>query len=286
MPSHRRNVPSVRTDTGMTRSTVTLLAALGCWFLGCASANVNQEAPTADAGTGDGAPGADGKNTSKNDGPAGDGVYGSCDPFTNSGCSSDQKCIALQSGTALGLGCGSKGSKGEGDTCGPIMTGGSQTGDDCGSQLACFKLATDSSYTCHRICATSGTDTCPGTETCSLNVGGLNGLKFCQPIVTCQPLEQTGCPSNQACYFGTKGAVCAPTTGNKQPGDACTSANDCVKGSNCLVVGTGICSSFCSTADGGAPTCSGASTGGTLCIALNSGTGTDENNLGSCRVQP
>ena len=43
-----------------------------------------------------------------------DASFGTCDPFTNSGCSGVQKCIALQSGSALGLGCGSKGSQGEG----------------------------------------------------------------------------------------------------------------------------------------------------------------------------
>jgi hypothetical protein len=285
MPIRRWNALSVKSDTGATRFLSILVAALGCQSLGCASANVNQEAPKADAGTGDSAAGGDGKATSKNDGPAGDVVYGACDPFTNSGCPSDQKCIALQSGSALGLGCGSKGSKGEGDACTPVMTASSQTGDDCGSQLACFKLTSDPGYTCHRICPTSGSaSACPGSETCSLVVPGLTNLAFCQASTTCQPLEQTGCPSDQACYFGTKGAVCAPT-GSNQPGDTCANANDCTKGSTCLVVGsTGICSSFCSTASGGMPSCSGSSTGGTICSVL--GSSSDEPNLGSCRVQP
>ena len=285
MPIRQWNAPSVKCSTGATRLLSILVAALGCQSLGCASANVNQEAPKADAGTAESAPGTDGKTTSKNDGPAGDVVYGSCDPFTNSGCSSGDKCIALQSGSALGLGCGSKGGQGEGQTCTPVMTGGSQTGDDCGNQLACFKLATETAASCHRICPTIGTaNACPGTDTCSLVVPGLTNLAFCQKSTTCQPLEQTGCPSDQACYFGTKGAVCAPA-GTKQPSDTCASANDCTKGSTCLVVGsTGICSSFCSTANGETSSCSGASTGGTLCQAL--GGSTDEANLGSCRVQP
>ena len=187
----------------------------------------------------------------------GTGGAGSCDPFSNLGCSSDQKCIALQSGNALGLGCGSKGSQSEGDTCTPVMTGGAQTGDDCGDQLACFKLNTASAYTCHRICPTAGkANACPGSETCSLVVSGLNGLAFCQPTTSCQPLEQTGCPSDQACYYGTKGAICAGI-GPAQPGETCVNANDCAKGSTCLTVGsTGTCSSFCSTADGGTPGCS------------------------------
>jgi hypothetical protein len=284
MPMRRRNAPSVKSDTGATRLLPILVAALTCQSLGCASANVAQKPPGPDSGVADTAPGSKDSAGNKNDGPAGDVVYGTCDPFTNSGCSGGKKCTALQqSNNTLALGCGDKGTKTEGVTCSQTVTSGTQTGDDCADGLACFNIG---GTTCHKICATSGTDTCPATETCSLgNVGGLTGLTFCQPIVTCQPLEQTGCPANQACYFGTKGAVCAPP-GSKQPGEACTNANECVPGSNCLVVGTGICTSFCSTADGGTPACSGASTGGTLCIALSSGTGTDEPNLGSCRVKP
>jgi hypothetical protein len=263
-----------------------LVAALGFQSSGCASANVSQEPPGPDSGTADSAPGAGGKDSSspKNDGPATDALSGACDPFTNSGCSNGDKCIALQSGSALGMGCGSKGTKAVGDTCTPVMTGGSQTGDDCGNQLACFKLASDASSSCHRICSTTGTaNACPGTDTCSLVVPGLTNLAFCQASTSCLPLEQTGCPSGQACYFGTKGAVCAPE-GSKQPGDACANANDCSKGSTCLVVGSaGICSSYCSTASDGTPSCSGSGTGGTICSVL--GSSSDEPNLGSCRVQ-
>jgi hypothetical protein len=286
MPIRRWNALSVKSDTGAARLLSILVAALGFQSLGCASANVNQEPPGPDSGTADSAPGAGGKDSSspKNDGPATDVLYGPCDPFTNSGCPSDQKCTTLRNGSALVIGCGSKGGKSEGDTCVPVPDTGSQTGDDCGNVLACFSI-TGQGQVCRRLCATSGTDTCPGTETCSLSVGSLSGLKFCQAALTCLPLEQTGCPDGQACYFGQKGAVCAPT-GNKQPGDTCAGANDCAKNSTCLIVGsTGICSSFCSTASGGTPSCSGSSTGGTICSALPGGDAV-EANLGSCRVQP
>jgi len=236
-----------------------ILAAASIWQMsGCASATVGNQEPTHDAGSDASASvgGKDGSNSTKNDG-SGDVVYGACDPFSNSGCSSNQKCIALQSGNALSLGCGSKGSKVEGDTCTPEMSSSAQTGDDCGSQLACFKLATDTSYTCHRICPISGgANACPGTDTCSLVVPGLTGLAFCQKAVTCLPLEQTGCPDGQACYYGDKGAVCAPA-GQSPPGGSCNRANDCVKGSTCLILPPGVCSSFCSTASGGATTCTG-----------------------------
>jgi hypothetical protein len=270
----------VKLDTHARHLWFILVTALGAEVVGCASAKVGDPGTRADSGAGDTGSSSDGKDGSsgKNDGSTSDAPYGPCDPFTNSGCSGGDKCTALQNGKVLNLNCGSKGSKVEGDTCTP-----SQTGDDCGDQLACFSLAADPSlYTCHRICPTSGSASdCPGTETCSLVVPGLSGLAFCEPTIACQPLEQTGCPSDQACYYGTKGAICG-RTGSVQPGGTCVNVNECAQGSTCITVGgVGSCSSFCSTADGGAPSCAGASTGGTICSAL-----AGEANLGSCRVQP
>jgi len=288
MPIRRRNALSMKSHAGTTPLLGILVTALVCQALGCAKATVGNVGQNDDAGTGD-ASQADGKDASsptdkngKNDGPASDALYDPCNPFTNAGCSSDQKCAALQSGSALGLACASKGDKSVGDNCNPAMTGAAQTGDDCGDQLACFKLTSDLAYTCHRICPTSGTaNACPGTDTCSLVVPGLTNLAFCRATTSCLPLEQTGCPSDQSCYYGTTGAVCAPT-GSKHPGDACVNANDCVTGSTCLTVGgVGTCLSFCSTASGGTPSCSGSSTGGNTCSGL--GGGSDEANLGSCR---
>lgn len=285
MPIRRWSADTVKLDTNAKHLWFILVTALGAQVLGCASAKVGDPGTRADSGTGDTSVG--GEDTSnpngKNDGSTSDALYGPCDPFSNSGCSGDQKCAALQNGNVLSLSCGSKGSKNEGDSCSPITSGGTQTGDDCGDLLACFRVNPDPNYTCHLICPTSGNaNACPGTETCSLVVPGLSGLAFCQPTVSCQPLEQTGCPSSdQACYYGTKGAICA-TAGSVQPGGTCVNANDCSRGSTCLTVGsTGTCSSFCSTASGGTPSCSGASTGGTICSVL-----AGEANLGSCRVQP
>jgi len=285
MPIHRSNAPATKADAGTMNLLCIVATVLGCQVLGCASAKVGV-GPGPDGGTSDTGSVANGKDTSgpngKNDGAT---SYGPCDPFSNAGCTSGEKCSTLRNDQTLAVGCGSKGSKSEGDLCTPIPTSGPQTGDDCGDGLACFSVLGQSPV-CHRICATGGnTDTCPGTETCSLDVGGLAGLEFCQATTPCQPLEQTGCPSSdQACYYGTKGAVCAGA-GSVQPGGTCVNANDCARGSTCLTVGaTGFCSSFCSTASGGTPSCSGANTGGTLCSVL--GGPSDEANLGSCRQQP
>jgi hypothetical protein len=268
---------------------LSLLAGLG--LAGCASGtvvNVNPDTSASDAGEKkDG--GSPNDQNSKNDGPAADALYGACDPFTNSGCASGEKCTALQQSSGkLALGCDSKGSKGEGQDCSQTVTGGSQTSDDCNSGLACFST-TGAQATCHRICPTSGSaNACPTGELCSLAVDGLDSLAFCQPVTPCQPLEQSGCGSEEGCYFLASGGYTGPLClkkGSKKPGIACALANECEPGSNCLMLGSsGTCSSFCSTTDGDTPSCTGSATGGTICDPL--GGSSSEPNLGICRVQP
>ena len=261
-----------------------LVAGMALQAGACASATVGDVGTHADAapngsGTGGNATGGSGGGGTGGTGGAGGtsvSTFGVCDPFTSSGCSSDKKCTALQTGTSLTIGCGSKGNGTEGATCTQTGPASTQTGDDCGAGLACFGTPA----TCHRLCSPSGTD-CPGTEVCNLPGPGLpDTVRFCRAITTCKALEQTGCPSGQACYFASTGAQCA-TKGAIQPGESCSGANDCDAGSTCIAVGSSrFCSSFCSTASDGTPSCSGASTGGSTCASLGSA---DEPNLGSCR---
>lgn len=274
-----------------------LVAGLGIQAGACASATVAAGGPdaapadaTAAGGSG-GTGGTGGKGGAGGNGGTNTSTTGVCDPFTNSGCRSSEKCTALQqSNGTLALGCDTKGSKAEGEACSQTVTGSSQTDDDCASGLACFSIG-GAAASCHQICSISGTScTCRTDELCSLRVSAIDslGFAFCRPVVKCQPLEQTGCDkAKEACYFSTSpcytGSQCAGF-GNTKPGDACAVANNCEPGSTCLLVGTGICSSFCSTASGGTPSCSGASTGGDTCATL--GGPSDEPNLGSCRQQP
>ena len=131
----------------------------------------------------------------------------------------------------------------------------------------------------------SASNGCPNDGLCNLSAPGLTAIQFCQNVTACLPLEQTGCQDGWACYYGSSGALCAPK-GTVAPGDDCSNANDCVPGSTCLVVeGVGICSSFCSTEEGGSPSCTGADTGGEICNPLTGGSSI-EPNLGSCRQQP
>ena len=259
-------------------------------FVGCANAKVGDiggrdaaASDTADAASTT-TPDLTGA-TSQDD--AGQIVYSPCNPFDNTGCSSGQKCSALRSGSSLSLGCGSKGNKSEGDSCTPVPTTDAQTGDDCGDGLGCFNSKYDDKTICRRICPFPGTEICPSGESCALTVPGLSGLRFCVASTsptptTCLPLEQTGCTADQACYSTPDGALCYKA-GAAQPGATCHAANDCTPGSTCVTInGSSTCHSFCSTASGGTPSCSGTSTSGTFCAALTGAS--DETNLGFCRT--
>jgi hypothetical protein len=256
MPIRRWNAPSLRTDADTTHLVRILVTALACQLWGCASASVynggQNDGSAGTAADGKDVTGSDEKNA-KNDVGTPDSSSWVCDPFTNAGCDSDKKCTALQSSETLSLGCGGKDTKSEGDDCTQTVTNGTQTGDDCGDGLACFSIHGESK--CRRICPTSGTaNACPTSSVCSLSVSGLTGLAFCQE--PCKVLEQEGCQSGEACYALAIGGVCFKA-GTTNTGDSCSNAYDCESGSTCITSGsTGVCSSFCSTATDGTPSCS------------------------------
>jgi hypothetical protein len=244
--------------------------AFGIYLLGCASGQVAPPAEKLDAAGKDTAPGSSSDTNRKDDGstctpfvpPA-----GSCDPLTNDGCPSDQKCTALRDGNTLSLGCGNRsdsgtGEKGENDDCQPVPDTGRQTGDDCGNGLACFNWAGESPK-CHRLCAHSGCSRdCADGWACNRQLPGIEGYWSCG--VSCRPLDQTGCQPDEGCYVASSGPTCAQA-GSKATGEECdpSKVNDCVAGSTCI---TGLsngnrCLAFCSTS-GGSPGCS------TTCIKM------------------
>ncbi len=205
---------------------------------------------------------------------------GSCDPLTNDGCGSDQKCTALlTTSSTLALGCASKGDKNENDDCSQIMADdGSQTGDDCGDGLACFQWTGESSK-CHRLCSRSAcTSVCADGWVCKLRLPGIDSYYACG--ASCKPLDQSGCDSDQGCYLTDSGPTCDPA-GQTAVGDECdpTKDNDCVPGSTCI---TGLsngnrCLAFCSTS-GGDPSC------GTTCNKVPvSDAVMSQPNVGVCR---
>lgn len=240
---------------------------LGLGFLifasSCANAELGQgNTPGHDAALGDAtadsvAAADKGKSDTQSQTSPDNAPAGPCDPFSSWGCSSDQKCTALRSGSALVLGCGSKGSKSEGDECAPVLEGSGQTGDDCGDALACFALSGEKSATCRRICPTSGTDNaCTTGSICNLRFSSITSYAFCVP--SCKPLEQSGCADGEACYLTSVGALCG-SAGSTKIGDSCSgnTPNECAPGATCV---TGLasgnqCQAFCSLGDG-SPKCS------------------------------
>jgi hypothetical protein len=264
-----RHLPESMTHHPFSRSrwtarSGTWLTAVVLGLLGCANAEVSAPEPTRDASAKDGPTDGGGpdEKIQKSDGSADSAPAGVCAPFSNSGCDSDKKCTALQSGSTLSLGCGDKGDKAEGDDCATTSSNDQPTGDDCGNGLACLLLASDTTSKCRRLCPASGTaNACPTGEVCILQLPGVTGYLFCRP--SCKPLEQTGCDPDkkEACYLSNVGAKCLvhPDTPTKI-GESCSSSSECEPGSTCLTFSSGNkCLKFCSTS-GGSPSCPSGST--------------------------
>jgi hypothetical protein len=251
---------------------------------GCANAEVRPNTET-DAAAKDTAPDSPnpGDTYQKTDGqpPPDNKPEGLCDPFSNSGCTSSQKCTALQNGGNLELGCGSKGDKSEGDACTPQWTDSVQTGDDCGSALTCFMFNGEANAICRRLCPTAGNaNACPKGSICSVGLPGMTDYASCGP--SCKPLEQSGCAAAQACYLTPTGAVCKDEGSIAVGGDCPAKApNECKRESTCV---TGVrngnkCLAFCSTS-GGAPECPS----GTTCTKIPvDDVFMSESNVGTCR---
>ena len=212
--------------------------------------------------------GASGTGGAAGGGGASAGGVGGCDPLSNAGCGVGAKCTVLQTATSFTLGCGSKGTKGPGETCTQATSGQMQTGDDCADGMACFALQGESKPTCRQFCMAAGAMTaCLSGMACTLQINQLPGSSFCQTSISCTLATQTRCPSGQACYLVSTGATCAPA-GTAAPGAGCASANDCARGSTCVTTGgVSTCASFCALTAGGTPACAATGTGGPTCTA-------------------
>jgi hypothetical protein len=286
------DVPCRKAASG-TRRVHALVLTLALVGLDCANAKVGGVGPLPDGSTQPPPPNSDSAVSPPGcDAAITQPATGACDPLTNTGCPSDQKCTALQqSNINFALGCVPIGNKVAGEACTQeVFCSTSQTGDDCGSGLACFILQGDASATCHRLCNPTGAATgCMGTDTCSQSLSGITSVQICvaatstqnpdsgtTPTQPCQPLEQTGCSTpGQACYLSSTTSLCM-TAGSKTPGGSCGPINDCAKGGTCVA---GTCRSFCSMASAGS--CTGANTGGPKCDNAAKST-VVEANLGFC----
>jgi hypothetical protein len=104
------------------------------------------------------------------------------------------------------------------------------------------------------------------------DAGGDAGLMMCTPASTTECGANSTC--GQAC-MGTNPTSKCIAAGTKQPGEACSSATDCVAGTQCFAENCGpkVCKKFCKSdmdcSDGGScfseTTCSGVRTGIRTC---------------------
>ncbi|MFI5298027.1 MAG: hypothetical protein ACHREM_08010 [Polyangiales bacterium] len=171
---------------------------------------------------------------------------GACDPVTNAGCTSSQKCtvgtpnVCIAKGTvATGQPCGSSGH----DDC--------VAGDICiGTPLRCEQFCNIDSD-CKGAAVASGATSEPNNvPRC---VDGITGFTTMLCSTACNPVTKagaTGCPGTLACDYsqetsGTEFTDCWPA-GAGGDGATCTYTSDCAAGYTCLNNGTKtICRAIC-----------------------------------------
>jgi hypothetical protein len=175
-----------------------------------------------------------------------------CDPLTNQGCPPSLKCTGLRQGDAFVLGCGTKGTKRQGDAC-----MGTTAGDDCADHYVCIQLAGDAQPICRQFCVSDFSCPAVGSDpsACVLTVSPLP--KPCEELKSCNPLDQTTCPIQDDCVVtGASGGQCWPA-GTVGANEICQAVGDCARGFVCAGNDTGgyRCRQICNTI-GASPACS------------------------------
>ncbi|MDW8362142.1 MAG: hypothetical protein RMK74_07065 [Myxococcales bacterium] len=146
---------------------------------------------------------------------------GECNLLTNAGCPTGQACYFLAESAGMP----------PRPMCQPAGTGGD--GARCTSYMNCRE-----GYTCdtgagicrHYCCMESDTG-CPTGQSCSIvlvdDMGNPLGVGFCKLPDVCDPIAQTGCMGEDACYPTRDGFACA-RPGTRGEGAACMYVNDCM----------------------------------------------------------
>lgn len=199
-----------------------------------------------------------------------------CDPLTNTGCPSDQKCsVRVESETPFvtTVTCVPAGYVSEGGQCGFGAPG--QAGfDDCVGTTFCLDGV------CTAICADEPGGCADPDRACTPYGGvfGDAGLGLCTP--RCDPTAAQSCAGDQGCYvrLGTGEAACSEA-GDRGQDQVCSALNACAAGLGCVLLAPegedNLCTAFCdpatgATASGG--TCADALGGQALlpsCVPIN-----------------
>lgn len=234
-----------------------------------AAVDIDSGTPPADGGV-DAAMGTPDASGPPDAGGPPDAMPGPCDPVTQTGCVTGQKCTYIQ-GTSNHTGCATDGTTPIGGSCTSAGV------DDCVGGSYC------QGGECVAICSTSP-DTCGSSAQCQLYANTFDdrtNVGLC--VSVCNPLDVTSCGSGEMCALVISSgiATCQPVGGTSTSGASncaanpgtqgcdCMYLNACNPGYGCLLVNdpsnpTGnVCAFFCDPTQGGAgPSCSSATGGG------------------------
>ena len=233
------------------------------------------------------------------DGGAGDGggdggSAGPCNPVTQSGCAAGERCLLSEMGEPI---CEAveDGAANIGEAC--LGT----TGKRCVPGAQCLRDPEGPGSRCMRFCDLTTRTGCPAGETCTLKLPNNDDYGFCQPLVECSPLDNTGCEMGTACIAAVDTTMhffraCVPA-GTAVHGEACEAMPDpatpedrlCAPGHICVTVNDAmggsrtICLQYCAE-DGSAPTCpAGFACENGEALGL---TEANEPNTGLCSIPP
>jgi hypothetical protein len=173
-----------------------------------------------------------------------------CNPACQIGCDCGRRCNVGSNGQTF---CTTVGTKTVGQLC-------AVANDDCAPGLICLQEACGNLLgRCYRHC---DSDAQCGTQFCQFPIPGTSVFRACdQPAQSCNPVENTGCPSPALnCYLTSANETrCdCPSGLNHALGDTCQFYNDCMPGLICISNVGGLAGPHCHTAcDTAAPVCPG-----------------------------
>jgi hypothetical protein len=191
-----------------------------------------------------------------------------CDPVCQTVCCTDEKCTALNSGSAAtmtaSLGCSKlDATRRANDTCDVKNAGTTARSDNCQAGLLC--VTGDSDSICFKMCR-DDLD-CPGGARCEmrrLEPNSMYQAAVCGlPPSTCNPTGQAICPDGRTCYLITSDkdagdrTVCDISSGAKGNAASCTYAFECLPGWTCPATGlpgAGRCQPVCAHGGTSSPT--------------------------------
>jgi len=184
-----------------------------------------------------------------------------CDPLTQIGCGSHQKCSIVPSdiyGEPDEIGCvPGGGALTEFEPCTPATH---VTPDDCEPGLACVGSVAPR---CLPFCADTPFDTCDAGQACALGKD-LDGdwvvdVSFCAE--TCDLFAHDCGDPSFACYPTQDAPICLVEGAGDTPaleGEPCPYANSCAEGLGCFRIGVSpdwYCFAICDPYGTGGPTC-------------------------------